>query len=108
MATTIDPNSGLEAFIKQPDESRVYTFEFAALLGANTVDTVVSVTGVNQGLVDGSAALTVGAGTDDNISKVQVRLSGGTDGEDYKIEATVTDSGTNTLQGEGMLQVRDL
>ena len=108
MAGRLDTHTGLEYFVKQPVESRQYTFDFLQLLGSNTVDTIVSVVSETQGIVTGSAALTVGSPTDDNVSKVQVRLEDGTNKEDYKITATITDTGGNTLQGEGILKVRDL
>ena len=108
MAKEIDPITGLEALVKQPSESRLYTFDFTALLSTNTISSVTSIVQINQNLVSGSSALTLGSPTTDNTSLVQIRVEDGTDLEDYKLTAIIVDSGGNTLEGEGLLRVRDL
>ena len=95
---------------KQPAESRLYDFDFSELLegGAALVDTgTLSVTQANQGNVAGSAAVVIGTPT---VSSpiVQVRVSGGTADEDYKLTALCSDDLDNILEVEGLMKVRDL
>lgn len=108
MAKEIDPITGLEALEKQPSESRIYTFDFSSLLAQNIVKTVLSVTQINQNLISGSSDLTLGSPTTNLDKLVQIRILGGTDDEDYKITALIEDTGSNILEGEGLLRVRDL
>jgi hypothetical protein len=101
----LDPRTGLAVLRKQPDESRLYTFEFTGDLGSNTISTVVSVSQTNMARISGSTNLTLGSPTN-NTTQVQVRISAGQDLEDYKMTAKITDSGGNTLELDGLLQVR--
>lgn len=107
MADIIDGLTGLPAVIKQPNENRIYTFDFSALLGLNTISSVTSVVQDNQNLVSGSTALSLTSITNSD-NKVQVRISSGTDKEHYKLTALVLDTGGNTLEGDGMMFVEDL
>lgn len=108
MAKEIDAITGLEAFVKQPSESRLYTFDFTALLGNGTIASVTSVVQENQSLVSGSSDLTLGSPTTNNLKLVQIRILAGTNYEDYKITALIVDSGGNILEGEGLIRVRNL
>jgi len=82
--------------------------DFSALLAAGeTLSSVSSISQAARGNVQGAASLNIGAGSTSG-SKVQFRISGGTNGEDYKITVVVTTSQGNTLEGEGWLYVRDL
>lgn len=107
MSGLIDPRTGLEVRTKRTTESRLYTIDFEALLNGATISSVTSVVATSQGLMSGSSALTVAAPTHNSASFAQVRLSAGTDGEDYKVVTTVVDSTSNILVGQGILQVRD-
>ncbi len=107
MGGVIDPRTGLEIRTKRTAESRLFTIDFEALLAGGNLSSVTSVVATNQSLMSGSAALTVGSPIHDSATLAQVRLSAGTDGEDYKVVTTVVDSNANTLVGQGILQVRD-
>lgn len=90
--------------IKQPSESRLYTMEFAALLGSGeTLSTVVSVT-VDK--VTTPALVTSGQVV--SGSQLQFRLAGGLNGTKYKVTGVVTTSASNTLEGEGIVQLEDI
>jgi hypothetical protein len=90
-----------DTLVHQPTESRLYNFEFAALL--STGETISSVTSVTpspaSGITVGSPAI---SGT-----KVQVRVSGAT-AVYYKLTAIIVTSASNTLETEGILRVVDL
>jgi len=95
--------------IKQPAEDRLYDFDFTNLLGAATVaaSPAPTVAQEKQNLIVGSVNVTLGAPVISS-PKVQVRISGGTAGEDYKITVVARDSAGNTLEADGHLQVREL
>lgn len=101
-----------DSLTKQPDESRLYDMDFSNLLA--TGETISSVDSVTQLEWDANTEdyiattdLTLGApSTNGTIG--QVRISGGNDGETYKITFLVTTDATNTLEGEGILTVVDL
>jgi len=57
--------------------------------------------------VSGSTDLTLGSPTFSG-QKVQVRISGGTNGERYKITGSAQSSGGDTVEFEGVLWVKDL
>lgn len=90
------------SLIKQPAESRLYSMDFSPLLQpGETIASVVSVTAAPVGLtLNGSASY---AG-----QKAFQRIEGGTAGESYKVTFVVTTSDSNTLESEGILQVREL
>lgn len=108
MAVLIDPHTGLEYFIKQPGENRLYTMDFAPLLGDKVISNIQNVVITNQGRIDGSSNLLSGSASHDGVRYVQIRLDGGTDREDYKITITINDNGGNRLEGDGILKVREL
>lgn len=102
-----DEDSGLEREVKRPGESRLYDFDFSKLL--NTGEIISSVTGVTQtkrGNVVDSVNLTIGTPSDNGAALAQARISGGTDDEDYCLEAEVVTSDGNTLICAGYLYVR--
>ena len=90
------------SLIKQPAESRLYTMDFSALLASD--ETISSVTSVTD---DSSDDLTLGSPTYSNTT-ASVRISGGTSGKTWKVTFVVATSAGNTLEGEGLLSVRDL
>ena len=97
-----------EELYKQPSESRLYHFVFTSLLeSAETLATIVSVTQVNLGNVNGSGDLTIASQTL-STDRLQVRLLDGTTLESYKLTAIVTTDNSNTLELDGILHVRDL
>jgi len=92
---------------KQPSESRLYHFNFSNLLAAGeTIASVTSVTQIKYNRISGSQNLTIGTPTN-STSAVQVRLSGGTNGEKYKVTALITTSSSNILEMEGILYIKD-
>ncbi len=95
--------------LKQPAEDRLYDFDFSNLLGTATLaaSPAPTATQEKQGLVPGSAALILGSPAVAS-PKVQVRIAGGTAGEDYKVTVVARDSAGNILEADGLLQVRDL
>lgn len=103
----VDPDTNLPVLIKRSTEDRVYYMDFGGLLVGASLASVDSVVSTKQDKVGGSTNITVGLPAMDG-STVKVSLSAGTDQENYKLIATVTDSLGNTLVGEGMLYVRDI
>ena len=86
--------------VKQPAESRLYVMEFAALLAdAETLTGVTSVLATPSGLTLSEE--------DFSGSQAQFRIAGGAHGQVYRLEVTVTTNQGNTLQGDGLLVVRD-
>lgn len=90
------------SLIKQPAESRLYTMDFSGLLGqGETIAGVTSVTATPSGL-------TLSGGPTFSGVFANQRIAGGTSGQKYTVTFLVTTSGGNTLEGEGILQVKDL
>lgn len=90
--------------IKQPSESRLYTMEFAALLGSGeTLSTVVSVLADRVTVPPLTITATAVSGT-----TLTFRLASGLAGTRYKVTGIVTTSGGNTIEGEGIVQLEDL
>jgi hypothetical protein len=107
MYPTHDPATGLRVLVKQPAESRAYRMNFSDLMHYDALTSVMSVVSERQGVLPGSNELAIGAPSIIG-PRVIFNLSGGTDGENYKVTAVVQDGGGNILEGEGMLYVRDL
>lgn len=106
--TMRDPQNGLPVLVKRSSESRLYNFSGAKVLGAGvTIAGTPTITQAKRGNVTGSASVTV-SGSTASGQVAQCRIAGGTDGEDYHMQATCTDSNGNTVVLEGMLYVRDL
>lgn len=95
----------VQTLIKQPSESRLYSIDFTPLLSSG--ETVSSVTSFTSDQPTGAAALSI-SGIAASASLAQARIAGGTDKYAYKITAVVSTSLGNTLEGEGILQVKDL
>lgn len=97
-----------EELYKQPSESRLYHFIFTNLLSSGEViELISSVAQVNLGKVAGSSALTIGSQSySDNA--IQIRISGGTVGESYKLTAIGISSVGNILEVDGILHVKEL
>lgn len=89
-----------EILVKQPSENRSYSISFDKLLGASeTISTIVSVLSTPSGPTITGEVI--------NGRQVDFRLSAGSEGKKYRIEAIVTTSDSNTLEGDGILLVRD-
>ena len=95
---------GIPSCTKQPADNRLYDMDFAALLGAG--ETIAGVTSVTIDNTTTTPPVTVGA-TSYSGTVAQVRLSAGLTGTRYKVTIVVTTSLSNTLEGEGWLQVEN-
>ena len=85
---------------KQPAEIVRVWFDFGPDLGSATIDTVDSV------VIAPTGTLAEVAGSRSNTDTlVTFKLEGGTDGADYAIEVTITDSDGQVLQLPGAVQV---
>jgi len=94
-----------ENLVKQPSEIRQFTMEFANLLSSGeTISTISSISDEIRG--GGVSDLTV---YNEAVSGTTVVfwVSGGTDGQTYRIEIVITTSNSQTLEGDGLLSVRD-
>lgn len=94
--------------VKNPAASELFDFDFTDMLQtAGTLNTPAATQVSKANKVAGSGNLTIAS---PNISGkvVQVRLSAGTDGEDYLVRVTAIDNIGNTLVIEIVLQVRTL
>jgi hypothetical protein len=90
-----------ERLSKQPSESRLYAIDFVNLLATGeTISSVTSVVGTPSGLTIGSPTI---SGT-----QVLFRVSGGVEGVLYSIVALIRTSLSNTLEGDGILEVENL
>jgi len=90
--------------VKQPAESRLFAMDFTALLGVG--ETLAGVTSVTA--LPASPALTLSGAATYSGAFASQRILGGTAGVRYKVTFVVTTSASNTLEGEGILQVKDL
>lgn len=90
--------------IKQPTESRLFSMEFAALLGAG--ETLVGITSVT--ITPTTASPLTSSGNALSGTQAQFRLTAGLTNTRYKVTVIVTTSLGNTLEGEGYCQVEDL
>lgn len=106
MPYKLDTKTGLQSTVKQPSEDRLLNFDISGMLGLNTISST-SATFTNLGRVTGSTDVSLGAATFSG-AVVQVRVTGGQDFEDYKVTIAVTDSGSNDLEAEIVVNVRDL
>lgn len=93
------------SLVKQPVESRLFAMDFSALLASG--ESVSAVTSFTADTPTGAAALTISSVAAAG-SYAQARIAGGTSGFVYKCTAVITTSLGNTLEGEGLLQVKDL
>lgn len=93
-----------EVLVKQPSEVRQYTMDFANLLATGESISSPVITDTLRG--GGVSDLTV---YNESVSgsNVVFWVSGGTDNNTYRIEIVVTTSNSQTLEGDGLLSVRD-
>lgn len=104
--TDFDIQTGLPVLHKDSGENVVFSFDFGPDLVGITLTGASAIESTKQDLVSGSSNVTLTNKTYDG-NYGQVRISGGTDGEDYLIKFTMTTSDSGVLVGKGLLQVRD-
>ena len=85
--------------LKDPGESRIFTFDWADHLGT-TVTISSQTTTAETGLTVTSSA--IGSGN----QVVNVKLTGGTTGEDYVVTNTIVTSTAETLVAKGTVAIR--
>lgn len=102
----VDNATGLLTLIKQPITNRRFTMDFSALLLNAGLASVVSVSSRRLNRVAGAASVVLGAATISG-SSVTFQIGGGTSGEAYKITVVVVDTVGNTLEGDGLLLVKE-
>lgn len=90
---------------KHPGDNRIYDMDFARYAELGAGQTLTALTSVDDTKIKGSGSLTI---TPSGVlgSRAQFRISGGSAGDEYRIEATVTTSGSSTLVGCGNLQIK--
>ena len=104
---TKDYSTGLPLLIKQPGESRLLDMDFGAdMRKGDTVQSVTSSVAANLGNVQDSTDVQLSEAVISG-SMVQVRVSAGQHLENYKITHVIVTAGGDTLEGDGMLCVRD-
>lgn len=92
---------------KQPAESFLYQFEYEnALTSGETITDADAVTQASCNKVAGSEDLTIGSPSM-HSTYILVRISGGTDNENYKLTSRVTTSLQNILELDALMHVRD-
>jgi hypothetical protein len=97
-----------ERLVKQPAESRLYSCDFANLLSGATVLDGTTGGGTLTVVEVGTTALTIGSiALNGAATGVVARISGGTDGNVYRIAWKSTDDAGNTLVVDTLLRVVD-
>ena len=98
-------SNNLEELTKLPTESILFDMNFTERLVSTEVITSISNTvQTNMGRVSGSTELILGSTVySGNIA--QLRISAGTEGEQYEIAITITTSLSNIHIGKGLLRV---
>lgn len=91
--------SVLARFTKQPVEVQDYDIDFTDYLTALSDTAVSHVVSVETGLTLMASNLTSGI--------VKVFVSGGVDGNQYKVSATITTAGGRVKQGDIIIKVRE-
>ena len=106
MTKNIDKDSGLLYQVKRPSENKTYSVDFKDVIpSGQTIASIGSVTASAIGLVTETAALVVGAMSSTNTT-VNVKLSAGTDGENYEVSIEVTDTNGDIHADDIMIKVR--
>lgn len=106
MAKNIDKTSGLLYQVKRPAENKTYSIDFKDVIpDGQVIASVDSVAAAAVGNVTETVAFSVGSNTFAG-TKVNVKLSGGTDGEDYEVSVTVTDDVGDIHADDVMIKVR--
>jgi len=97
-----------QALKKQPSEVRTFTMDFDNLLDTSeTISTISSITSSIEGS-DSLSDLTIASQAISSDGKsVTFIVSDGIDGKIYRIEVIVVTSASSTLEGDGLLKIRD-
>jgi phage gp36-like protein len=91
---------------KQPNESKLFTYDFAPVLNGRTISSVLGVTVVAR---DGTSALLVQDGPTLKFdSAVQIEWSGGVDGVSYVTTVRVRDSQGEDHEQDGEILVAEV
>lgn len=95
-----------ELLYKQPSENAKFTMDFTNKLGSSTLASLVS---ISHEYINGEASDLgiTGSGLDTTFKKVDMFISNGTANNKYRIEILVTTNDGQTLEGDGILYVRD-
>lgn len=93
-------SSVLGKFEKQPVDVLDYDFDYSDWL-ADRADTISTAT------ITATTGVTVGSSTHTS-GVVKVFISGGTDGQSYKITCTVVTTGGRTKQAEIVIKVKEV
>lgn len=103
-----------QVLTKQPGEDILYGVSFANLLASGeTLTGTPTVTADKAGLTIGTPAVNAATFTDLDGNTVaigagvQVRISGGTDGVDYRLEVSCGTTDSNTREVDCRLNVED-
>ena len=94
-----------EELTKSVTENIRFNMDFTKRLATGeSISNLDSVVSVSQSKVEGSDNVTIGSTSISN-NIIQVRLSAGTQYEQYEITITVTTSDTNVKVGTGLLRI---
>lgn len=92
-----------QTLVKQPSESRLYGINFSAQLASGeTISSITSVAALPTGLTLSAQSISADA------KSALVRIAGGTAAASHKVTAVVVTSAGNTLEGEGILLIKQL
>jgi len=93
-----------QRLIKQPSENRQYSMDFSNVLSAG--ETISTQVVTSQLACGDSSDLTI---TGEAISGQTVTcwIAGGTHGNVYRVEFVITTSTSQTVEGDGILYVKD-
>ena len=98
-----DTTTGLDILVKQPGESMRLDLPMGPRM--RTSDTISSVDAVTATVISpGTGTVTVSGETSSGTT-VQANFAGGADGEQYRIQATITTGGGDTIKTDAMLNV---
>lgn len=89
--------------IKLPNENKIYSMDFSALIGARTIFTIE---GVSSAASNGSA-LTIGTPTYSGRF-VRVSIGGGAAGATYRVSFRIIDDLGQTHEAIGLLMVKSI
>lgn len=103
----------MDTLVKQPNERRRYTMDFAPRLldgeAVQSIDSIgIAIDSYDDAVDPESIVLPTNDGQSSNTSVVQVWLLGGTDLVIYKVTIIVTGDLGTVAEGEGLLAVVDL
>lgn len=89
--------------VKQASEVRQYTMDFSNLMASDeTISSINSVVSEKRG--GGTSDLTIGGETISGQT-ITMNISGGTKRYVYRIEVVIITSGSQTLEGDGLLRI---